>query len=79
MPPSLLGITKGAQPLGGTQVVPWKAPCPADGTHSYEFQLLALPNAVDSNTSADQDVKALVRRLQQDATANSAFTASFGR
>ena len=30
MPPSLLGITKGAQPLGGTQVVPWKPPCPAD-------------------------------------------------
>jgi phosphatidylethanolamine-binding protein (PEBP) family uncharacterized protein len=79
MPSSQLGITKGSPPVGGTQVVAWKPPCPASGTHAYEFELLALPNAPVPGTTADPDTRALVRELQQQASARASFTASFGR
>jgi hypothetical protein len=79
MPATTLGITKGAKPSGGTEVVPWKAPCPTSGSHSYEFELLALPNAAEPGTAAPSDLAPLVRSLQQQATASSAFTGSFGR
>jgi phosphatidylethanolamine-binding protein (PEBP) family uncharacterized protein len=79
MPSTQLGITKGNPPVGGTQVVAWKPPCPTNGTHSYEFELLALPNAPVPGTTAAPDTRALVRELQQQASARASFTASFGR
>jgi phosphatidylethanolamine-binding protein (PEBP) family uncharacterized protein len=79
MPTDLLGITKGAKPVGGTVVVPWKPPCPTTGTHSYEFELLALPQTPLVGTDDLSDPAALVKSLQQESTQSAAFTASFGK
>jgi phosphatidylethanolamine-binding protein (PEBP) family uncharacterized protein len=79
LPPALTGIAKGGPPQGGTQVVAWKAPCPTGGgSHSYEFELLALPTAATPGTTAGADTSALVRSLQQQATSSAAFSATFG-
>jgi phosphatidylethanolamine-binding protein (PEBP) family uncharacterized protein len=79
MPADLLGITKGAKPLGGTEVVPWTPPCPATGTHTYEFELLALPDPPPPGSEDRSDPAALVKSLQQEASQTAAFTASFGK